>query len=278
MNKRTRLLLIAVSLALCVAAGLGVFLMERKVIKIPAEGAVEWRTERISDSDKLLLPAELIDLLPVAFRLNSSPFTDAYELLAEYGGKTYDRLPEDLNLLLADAGVEVTEENRWTVARAFVWAAHHELGLDSPLHFEEQYVVDEADVQVPGYRYQLALQARSQASGVVTRWKFGFEEGRIQVVLRTLIDVQEGEGAFAPLYVPDAERGLYSVWAGKYRGDSEYCVCCDVEGRLMWSGGSEFAFRDVIPLEFLRTYYSPSDRSYPLLSVKCLPWTIFLRR
>jgi len=156
--------------------------------------------------------------------------------VAVQAGHAY-RLPQDFNHLLSDVGIQVTDDNALLVARAFIGIAHRGLLLGTHINFIQQTALDEADTQLPQYHYQWEIQAWAREFGTVTDWKIGFREGRIEIVLRTLLSRQVGNAQSPDNAADHFSSGGISIQAIPRR-DTEYYLCCSPQGQLLMSYSS----------------------------------------
>ncbi len=153
--------------------------------------------------------------------------------VAVQAGHAY-RLPQDFNRLLLDAGIHITDDNALPIVRAFVGTAQRGMLLGMHINFIQQMALDEADIQLPQYHYQWAIQAWAREFGTVTDWKIGFRAGQIEIALRTLLGRQVGTAHSSDNAEDYFSSGGISIHAIPRR-DSEYYLCCSPQGQLLMS-------------------------------------------
>jgi hypothetical protein len=180
--------------------------------------------------EELVVP-QMKELFPdTSFYLPSvDPVQPQYwNIIAVCKGQIYYMLPEDFNGLLAEAGVQVTDANRASIARAIIWLAHEGFSTDL-IRFEQAALLDEADLQLPQYRYQLEIRSWSRERGLLVNWRFGFKGNRVEIVLYTIL------GTLTRGYhiEQDLNPPLFGLSRG--RADSGYYICCNGGEKLMTS-------------------------------------------
>ena len=180
---------------------------------------------------------ELATLFPqAAFYCYSGNRNGCFRLAVILADHVY-QMPWDFNRLLADANVQVTDDNSLIIARTFIGLAHRGLLDGTRLSFYLQLPIDEIDPQLPQYHYQWEIHVRAEALNTLTAWKVGFQEGRIHFVQRTLVGRNPEGGTFED---PDPDRfsSRRVLGAAIPRRDTEYYLCCTEQGQLLMTYSS----------------------------------------